>query len=257
MATNAPPHRGMFAIGPNGKTPNVARGYIVTDDGGGTSAVKGKHRLNFLYNPSAISTGYAIDISTDEINIGNAYDPRDGGSYRVMPNQRLSFAIMFDRTHEVNEGSIPNGVQHDIEVLKALVGLKEKVEGTSGTESRPDWTGLMLYSPVWFVFSSNSGALRIFGVIENIDISWELFSSQQVPLRCSVQISARMIPPTKPWHAERQVDSDTGADRVWSPDTGIPGHGGRGGTAGGRPIFPESRGGILNNQPYLLTMRND
>jgi len=237
---NMPPHRNLLNIAPMGRVRNIARGYIVTDNESGTSPLREKHKLNFLYNPSAISTGYGIDVSLDDINTGYGNDPRGSGNYVTVPNQRINFAIMFDRTYEVNEGTLANGVQHDIEVLKAIVGLKED----SYSQSLPaNSDGVMMYSPVWFVFSNNTGALRLHGFIENFDITWELFSSQQVPMRCSVQISARLMPPTT--QAPGESSSNSGSS-------------GGGGGGGSRQQSQDLSGLMRRTErgmPHVLTQR--
>lgn len=178
-------HKNLAAtVDPSGNIIRVKRGYIQTEDG--------KRRLNFLFNPSSdINASYGLDVDQGSFNIMNAWDTRDTGKLRIMPNQVLTFNLLFDRMYEVWEGSMPTGCQVDIDVAKAIVGLYDSVSG-GGIQSPTD--GIMLFSPVDIVLSSNKGASRFFGVIEQMSFDYTIMSREQIPLRISMGFTVRLMP---------------------------------------------------------------
>ncbi|TKK84694.1 hypothetical protein FDA94_29205 [Herbidospora galbida] len=187
-------------IGPDGRSITVRRGYIRNEDG--------KYKLNFLFNPGGLSTSYGLETNLS-FNIMNAWDQRDQGRMRVLPNQHLNLSLLFDRTYEVYEGSIPKGVEIDMEVAKAVVGLYETVSG--GTLSGST-TGIMLFAPVDIVLATTS-PLKFFGVIESLSMNYTIFNYAQVPIRAQLDVGIKLMPKT----VFNGAGVDTGGGGVLQP----------------------------------------
>lgn len=225
---------------------NLAKGYLQTATlgvtnasiplGGGSDVPSaatnstGFFTLLFLYNPSEIDVSYSLDVDN---GVTPAYlrSSADGGTAIVAAGGTLNFALLFDRTYEVNYGR--SGYAHDLgvlvdtHVLSGLTGITMPLSlsqqtatgaavhgaGASASVSASAVVGVMQMLPIWAVFPTIFGGsygqqgttanpstllpdislMRYFGYITNWSVSYTHFNQRMVPFRCGINITMQLM----------------------------------------------------------------
>lgn len=134
-----------------------------------------QRRVNFLYNPTAVSVNYGIDT--------NIFPPQTEHTSETAPiygatAQTISWTLYFNRTYEVARTVTREnmGVLADVQALEYLMG---------------SWDGSgMRATPVLVSFGSTPGGkpFAYAGWISNLDISYLQFSHRMIPTVAMVEI---------------------------------------------------------------------
>jgi hypothetical protein len=137
---------------------------------------KGGVRFNFLFNP----TRYGIAWSVNQELVDRALqDPLGGGTPDTTAmgpagNASVDLQLLLDRQPEVNEGSLPEGVLHDLSILQLLT-----------TDD-----GILRPQPV----EVRTGAgienhFRFIGMITSMNVDLTNFNEKMVPMRAAVSLN--------------------------------------------------------------------
>src|SRR6202161_1175463 len=94
----------------------IKRGYMIWESGGGNlgytggELADGRDVINFLFNPSTITTDY--NIANASLQAAMMYQvPGDNGNLlSPLLMQTVSFQLFFDRTYELNYGGNSSAV---------------------------------------------------------------------------------------------------------------------------------------------------
>lgn len=225
---------------------HLAKGYMMTADpslattsialGGGSdvpsAATKNSafYTLIFLYNPSEVDLSFSLDPDN---GVTPAYlrSSADTGTPIVATGGTLSFALLFDRTYEVNYGT--SGYAHDLGVLvdmhvlmgltgitmpltasqKTATGAAVGSAGSTASVSPGSVTGVMQMLPIWVNFPTILGGaygqmgttaapasqmpdislMRYFGYLTNISISFTHFNQRMIPFRCGLNVTMQLM----------------------------------------------------------------
>jgi len=185
------------------------RGYISTRiDSSQPAAQQIQHSVNFLYNPSTISESRSLDVNNGVLP-AYARNPDDPGAYKTGLNTSIGFSLLFDRTYELWDQNYLGtqagtyGVLVDVNAFYNMLGINTLVSaansnltpaqmnhlGSQGGQFSVVTQGPMSAVPVDLYFGYLSiGALKYFGIISEIDITYTHFTQQMVPMRCAIQI---------------------------------------------------------------------
>jgi hypothetical protein len=163
----------------------VKRGYMIWSDTGGNLGYAGgplsdgRDVINFLYNPSTVTTDYNVGNASLQAAMMYTVPGDNGNLLSPLLQQTVSWQLFFDRTFELNYGTNSSaindpaviGVQADIYQFMqftgvlATLGLQQAQQvqsaGVSGTSlgSANDDTaqaattgGIMMMIPCWVYF---------------------------------------------------------------------------------------------------------
>lgn len=186
----------------NDREVDVLRGFIRTDP----SKLDGLNRkvqnryLFFLYNPSTISTSYAVETSpAATAAVADAMSGSRQGEADILSaglQQSLDFALLFDRTFEVMGGD-KEGAWRDVRAALSLVGVLDPVASSGGdiySVTDALITGPMVMRACFFHFGNQKGGLTYYGYPTSLSIEYTHFSKDMVPIRVGMRISAMMFP---------------------------------------------------------------
>lgn len=161
-------------------------------------------RLNFLFNPSAISASYAIiaDDASAILTFPNADDVAD---LNAPINQSVSLSLLFDRTYELWDSSKVNtevgkyGCQVDVKAMKQLVGMSADL--SNAPKPNGNTTGFALSGATdimrnvrCFVNIGGINSLSYYGFIESWDVTYTHWTQYMIPMRCVINMSLRLMP---------------------------------------------------------------
>lgn len=213
----------------------VRRGYMIWADSGGNLGYTGgqlgdgRDIINFLFNPTTITTDY--NIANASLQAAMMYQvPGDNGNLlSPLLTQTVSFQLYFDRTYELNYGgnsSAKNdpaviGVQADIYQFMQFTGIRATLDktqaesvlggvGAQGAGAPTTTGGIMMMIPSYLYFgnafqqmnqnASNSNFNAIaqqmvyYGYISEWTPTYTHFTTNMVPLRASIDITFTMLP---------------------------------------------------------------
>jgi hypothetical protein len=156
------------------------------------------YRVRFLYNPESLSVSYGS--SSDVLPAGVQSDEANAAQALIANMQRITFALFFDRTYEVNSmnssgsqnvpepyrSALNSGVYADIAALERVVGI---MDGQGPVLKMPTrlYFGPRFQGPVGRNAPSPK-PLSFFGAVESIDVTYSLFSKDMVPIRAQVNV---------------------------------------------------------------------
>lgn len=160
------------------------------------------YSLRFLWNPSEISESESL--ATGQLPPGEL-TPAQAAAMTILPGlTTLNFQLLFDRTYEVMSGTTRFGVRDDIDALDRCVGIENN-------------SGNILSVPLYFIFGPalqygpfasgltktatpellSSGnffsPLTFLGYVSSINKVYSHFSSDMIPIRASVDITATQL----------------------------------------------------------------
>ncbi len=225
---------------PMGVNVALQRGYMIwgqtmpTLYSGGGPLGDGRDLINFLFNPSTISTDYNIGNAT--LQAAMMYQQPGDNTNLLAPllQQTVSFQLYFDRTYELNYGGNSSavndpaviGVQADVYQFMQFTGILASLDASQestlastvssaggGTATAPtslSTGGIMMMIPCYVVFgnafqqmnnnASNSNfsalasQLRFYGYISEWSVQYTHFTENMVPIRCSISVNFTMLP---------------------------------------------------------------
>jgi len=157
----------------------ITRGFMIWEKpsslfSGGGALGDGRDVINFLFNPSTVSTDYMIGNSS--IQAAMMYRvPGDSGNLLAPLSQTVSWQLYFDRTFEllygtpdgsVNDPSII-GVQADVYQFMQFTGVTASLDngqatavlggpGATGPGASPTTGGIMMMMPCYVYFGNAS-----------------------------------------------------------------------------------------------------
>lgn len=224
-----------------GEDISLQRGYMLWAQpmksiyGGGGPLNDGRDMINFLFNPSTVSTDY--NVGNTSLQAAMMYQvPGDQGNLLApMLYQTVSWQLYFDRTFELNYGRnssavndpVVIGCQADVFQFMQFTGVNaqlskqqaQSIQGaggsqvgskSSGTAGAVTTGGMMMMVPCYVYFgnalqqmnqnvnSSNFNAvgsqLAFYGFISEWSVTYTHWTSNMVPIRCSVSVSFTMLP---------------------------------------------------------------
>lgn len=189
--------------------PRVHRGVLYNIDasslaiGAGSRRVVKRHVFHFLTNPWTLSLGYRVDEGLD-LTIPETWASLSANT----PNYTdgllsVNFSLLLDRTYEVWDGSMPEGVLHDISQLERVLGVPDTgaVAVTARNLGGPisgDQTGakgqtnvlpgVIAKRPVRVIFGGRH-SYTFDGFVENLSIELMKFDASMAPTRAGVNMS--------------------------------------------------------------------
>lgn len=167
-------------------------------------------KVNFLYNPSTISESRSLDLNNN-ILPGYARNPDDPGKYATGLNATVSFSLLFDRTFELWDSAYVNtdagryGISVDTNAFYNLLNVNQintqspvATGGSVPVDTTTTYSvvvqGTMSATPVDLYFGYRSmGALKYFGYVSELDITYTHFNQKMVPQRCAMQIGFTLM----------------------------------------------------------------
>ena len=213
----------------------VKRGYMISEAGGGNLGYSGgelgdgRDIINFLFNPSTITTDY--NVANASLQAAMMYQvPGDSGNLlSPLTMQTVSFSLYFDRTYELNYGGNSSavndpaviGVQADIYQFMQFTGVLATLNnsqatsvlggvGATGAGAPATTGGIMMMIPSYVYFgdafqqmyqnNSNSNLNAIasqmvyYGFISEWTPTYTHFTNNMVPIRASIDVTFTMLP---------------------------------------------------------------
>ena len=181
----------------NGASSALQRGHMIWENpqpslypGGGGQG--GRDVINFLFNPSTISTDYNIANASQQAAMMYQVPGDSGNLLAPLLSQTVNFELYFDRTFELNYGgdaTSPNdpgviGVQADVYQFMQFTGLLASLDkqqataiqsaggaavgsASSGTASAVTTGGIMMMIPSYVYFGNASQQWANNGVSAN------------------------------------------------------------------------------------------
>lgn len=227
----------------------------------------GRDMIRFLFNPSTVSTDY--NIGNTSLQAAMMYQvPGDQGNLLApLYTQTVSWQLYFDRTYELNYGRNSSaindpaviGCQADVYQFMQFTGVlaalnrqqAQSVFGATGGTVKGTGAvstgGIMMMIPCYVFFgnalqqmnqnvnSSNFTAvgaqLSFYGFISEWSVTYTHWTSNMVPIRCSVSVNFTMLP-AAPQGTEQAVWKDL--QRLGKQPFNVPVPG----TGGGQPPIP-------------------
>lgn len=230
---------------------SLQRGFMVWDTKGGNLGYTGgpfgdgRDKLNFLYNPSTVSSDY--NVGNASLQAAMLYPvPGNSGTLLAPLQQSVSWELYYDRTYELNYGTGTNGkgtgkpndpavigVQADVLQVMQFTGLLANLSQsntaswlTGGVAGQTSATGshigantsfsvnnggIMVMMPCFVYFGNaantidnpgnpnvNAGAinyqLSYYGYISEFSVNYTHWTSNMVPIRCTIDINFTMLP---------------------------------------------------------------
>lgn len=172
-----------------------------------------QYKVNFLYNPSTIEETRSLDINS-EVLPTIARNPGDPSAYKTGLATNVSFSLLFDRTYELWDSSYNIadegifGCLVDVNAFYNLLGINtltsasslnlRGIEGAKITASNSlVVSGPMTAVPVDLYFGYQSqGALKYFGIVTDLDITYTHFTQKMVPMRVGIGVNFQVYADT-------------------------------------------------------------
>lgn len=213
----------------------VKRGYMIWADSGGNlgytggELADGRDVINFLFNPSTITTDYNIGNASLQAAMMYQVPGDNGNLLSPLTTQTVSFDLYFDRTYELNYGGNSSaindpaviGVQADIYQFMQFTGVLASLDsgqasavlggvGATGAGAAPTTGGIMMMIPSYLYFgnafqqmfqndsNTNFNAIgsqmAYYGFISEWTPTYTHFTVNMVPIRASVSVTFTMLP---------------------------------------------------------------
>lgn len=152
-------------------------------------------KLQFLYNPMSITYDYVFNM---EVNAPKALTPAQAATPMngFMGGTTVGFALLFDRSYDVMDGTQPKGVEVDAAAFQNMVGM-------------PGGQGFLSLIPLDVYFSAAVdvtklvdvggkwpepvSTLHFHGYVSSASIAYTHFSELMVPTRCVITIGMTQI----------------------------------------------------------------
>lgn len=233
----------------------IQRGYMIWDQP--IPGYTGKAMVNYLYNPSTVSSDYNIADPSVQAAM-NFPIASDTAQLAIPLQQTANWTIMYDRTYEVNAGGVFNtggtvdssstygatspqviGIQADIMALMQFTGMLTNysygtavssglISSIPSSTSGLDFSisqGIMQLVPSYFYFGNASLANNVayYGYITEWSVQYTDWTQYNVPYRCVVAIYVTMLPPPSQSTA---ANLSAGAAQLSAGQTLISGNGG-------------------------------
>jgi hypothetical protein len=178
---------------------NLFRGWMIEEPllpgGVGFLPINQRYKLNFLFNPQAISMAYDIDPAGTTLPENLPADA--GATTNRLRGISVSFQLIFDRVGQI--AKVPDGVNADVRILSKII------TGGRGGPGRNTNTGL--WAPVRCVFgrTPDPGTFRprgsttawrpnplgFTGFLIAATVDYTRFSTDMTPTRAVFNISLR------------------------------------------------------------------
>lgn len=174
-----------------------------------------QYKVNFLYNPSTIEETRALDINS-EVLPTLARNPGDPSAYKTGLATTVNFSLLFDRTYELwdkayngtDEGTF--GCLVDVNAFYNMLGINalqvatlSNLQHGAASQRLADGnhsivtSGPMSAIPVDLYFGYQSvGALKYFGIVTDLDITYTHFTQKMVPMRVAIGIGFQVYADT-------------------------------------------------------------
>lgn len=213
----------------------VQRGYMIWSASGGNLGYSGgqlgdgRDIINFLYNPSTITTDYNIGNASLQAAMMYAVPGDNGNLLSPLLMQTVQFQLYFDRMYELNYGGNSSaindpaviGVQADIYQFMQFSGVLAALDnsqaqsvlggvGATGAGAPTTTGGIMMMMPSYLYFgnafaqmnqnagNSNFNAIQTqmayYGFISEWTPNYTHFTVNMVPIRASVDVTFTMLP---------------------------------------------------------------
>lgn len=184
------------------------RGLMVSRPATGGTATQ--FRVNFLYNPSTINESRSLDLNNDVLPT-YARNPDDPGKYATGMNTFIGFSLLFDRTYELwdigyyGTDAGTYGVMVDVNAFYNMLNINQQVTITpqqqiggsvpfTATSYGQIVQGAMSAVPVDLYFGYKSpGALKYFGFVTQMDVTYTHFTQKMVPQRCAINVGFQVM----------------------------------------------------------------
>jgi hypothetical protein len=245
-------------IGMSAVDGSITRGFMIWEKpsplfSGGGPLGDSRATVNFLFNPSTVSTDYMIGNSS--IQAAMMYRvPGDNTNLLAPLSQTVSWQLYFDRTFEllygtpdgsVNDPSII-GVQADVYQFMQFTGVTASLDASTQTavlggtamSSGANTGGIMMMMPAYVYFgnANNQAAgklsaqgsipaatqytsvgtqLAFYGFISEWSVTYSHWTVNMIPIRAAINVSFVMLP--------EPASSDSSAQNTWRDITGIQG----------------------------------
>lgn len=189
----------------------------------------GRDMINFLYNPSTITSDYNVANASLQAAMMYAVPGDSGNLLAPLVQQTVSWQLYFDRTYELNYGGNSSavndpaviGVQADIYQFLQFTGLLATLNasqatsvlggvGATGPGAASTTGGIMMMIPSYVFFgnalaqmsqnASNANLnaigsqLAYYGYISEWTVTYTHFTASMVPIRASISITFTMLP---------------------------------------------------------------
>lgn len=172
--------------------------------------------IRYLYNPSTVAADYSMADASAQASL-NFPNPGDTSMLAIPINQSAQWTLMFDRTFEVwqsymSDGLPANGanvggnqaldagtlgVQADVMAFKQFTGMLTNYSGGTQNVSGPidQNSGIMQLVPSWALFANNNvvNGLHFFGFINEWSVQYTHFTQFNVPIRCVISVNWTML----------------------------------------------------------------
>lgn len=243
-------------IGASAVDGGITRGYMIWDQpstlySGGP--LGGRAMVNFLFNPSTVSTDYMIGNAQYQAAMMYRV-PGDNTNLLAPLSQTVSWQLYFDRTFELlygtPDGSINDpsiiGVQSDVYQFMQFTGVTASLDasdqtailGSTVTSSGVTSGGIMMMMPCYVYFGNASNQaggklagqgsipattqftsvgtqLAFYGFISEWSVQYTHWTVNMIPIRAAINVSFVMLP--------NPSASDSNSQNTWKDITGIQG----------------------------------
>lgn len=170
--------------GPQNQAKKIKRGWILGEDTG--------DRINFLFNPSGLDVGAAMDPSA--VRSPNQMPDVDQGSEQFLTNSglSLSFKLLYDRTYELYSGGAGAasqfGVFSDVAAWYQYHGMIPDMPS--------NWEEGYILEPMRMVtsFLFIGPRLAYYGYASSINVAYSHWTQDMIPARCAVDVSFNVLP---------------------------------------------------------------
>lgn len=224
-------YRRAFPLQSSGSS-SLVRGGMVWEQP--ISGFNSRAQIHYLYNPSTVEADYAISDASVAASLLFP-NPGDHADLRVPLSQTVSWSILFDRTYELwgsysndgnplhSNGADKNnpqvvGVMADIIQMQQFTGMTVGyASGGIPTTTNNPFTGRqgIIQMIPSYAFFGGPNNLTYYGYISEWNAQITHWTEFMVPMRCVIDISFTMLPPTK-----NKGNPGTGFSNDWSAAPG-------------------------------------
>jgi hypothetical protein len=229
----------------------IQRGYMIWEQpmtslygSKGGPLGDGRDMINFLFNPSTVSSDYAVGNASLQAAMMYQVPGDQGNLLAPLVNQSVAWDLYFDRTYELNYGGNSSavndpaviGCQADVYQFMQFTGVlatlnRQQASSILGQPSNGSITatptsttgGIMMMIPCYVFFgsalaqmnanpkSANFNALAsqlaYYGFISEFSIQYTHWTTNMVPIRCVISVTFTMLP-APPQGAQQAVWRD-------------------------------------------------
>jgi hypothetical protein len=218
---------------PLGVNVTLQRGFMIWAEAGflgysGGELGDGRDIVNFMFNPSTISTDY--QVANASLQSAMMFpNPGDSSQTLAPLMQSVSFDVFYDRTYELYYGGNSQysldgaandpsvlGCQADVLQFMQFTGSRARLTqsqlGTisgASTSGSTQTGGMMMLVPAYLMFS-NAGQqttdntslnfqaidnqMQFYGYISEWSVQYTHFTAKMIPIRCAISVTFTMLP---------------------------------------------------------------